>query len=701
MLMKRLTTFLSCIISVLLILSAVAIPAGGPFGMAGTDRLSADRQLPGVSYANTLISGSALPDEPVSAAPGGLVQTHPADAPEEIGQTLSSAVAVPEATEASVASASRDNGTDRITADAEEATTAAPDAAADRTASDISAAAAGDARQIPADSSESASESALPAARQTTASRNAAAARNEITLPTIDTFFPLEFQQDYTGMLTSVDERHVYTFSVTQRGFLQYTVKHAELHNFMGWEITLYREYYLNGVDGEIGYMPMNLLKTTSLATTEGSPTVGVIPGEYRLVVKATSGLSAEEYTLNAVFTAALNHEIECNDTKAAYTELYPGIPMIGSASCYNDKQDDDWYLLRVQKDGKLSITFTHATQNSVSVAWRVALYDESGTELYSENSGLNTETVASGEIGLTKGVYFLAVLGRVHCDADYTLSVTTAADDHFERENNDSMASANALALGGTVNGCITSKAGSLDRDFFRFEMPARGNFSMVFSHSPVSDGGSGKKDNDKNGWNIRLLSASGNLIYSMISTWNTSSVKMPVMGLEAGVYYVEINSEDLYRNTTTYMLIAGNTASSSFETEPNNTPDTATPIAQGIPVTGAIIDALDPDDDYYSFSVSAYSRVTAVLKHESNSTERDIFCFSVWNEAGEKMPVYSGRQPLTDADGNNVYYVKSLGNQPSVTAYFELPAGTYYFKVTSGRFFDKMNYSMEYYLN
>lgn len=685
--MKRLTALVSCIISVLLILSAVAVPAAGSFGVTGADRLSVDGPVQDVSFDETRVSESDRQNPPGTDA---------AEDPCDSAPVLPAPSSDSAGTREPVADAD-DTGTD---------TTAAADtkSAADHTETgsfspkadrpDISAK---DAQYISSDRQDLTDITAVTQS----ASRNAAAAGNEIVLPTIDTFFPLEFTQDYTGMLSSVDERHIYTFSVTQRGFLQYTVTHAEMQNLMGWEITLYREYYLNGVDGEIGYMPMNLLKTTALNTTESSPTVGVIPGEYRLAVKVTSGISSEQYTLNAVFTAALNHEIECNDTKAAYTELYPGIPMIGSASCYSDKQDDDWYLLRVPKDGKMSITFAHATQNNVSIAWRVVLYDETGTELYSENSGMNTGTVASGEIGLQKGVYYLAVLGRVRSDVDYTLSVTTAADDHFEREHNDNMDSANALALGGTVSGCITSKASKLDRDFFRFEMPARGNFSMVFTHSPISDGSSGNEDDDKNGWNIRLMSASGQLIYSMISTWNTATVKMPVMGLEAGMYYVEINSEDLYRSTMTYTLIAGNTASSSFETEPNNTPETATPIAQGVPVTGAIIDSVDPDDDYYSFTVSAYSRVTAVLKHENNGTERDIFSFSVWNEAGEKMPVYSGRQPMTDADGNTVYYVKSLGSQTSVTAYFELPAGTYCFKVTSGRFFDRMNYSIEYYLN
>ena len=690
--MKRLTALVSCVISVMLILSAVAVPAAGPFCISGTDSLSADRPVPGVSLENTLYNEKVYPDDneiDLIAVSDDSVRSDPPTVSE-----VPAGIEVP---------AEKPSYPVAETADppAENTATIEPVTAEESTSPEHTDFAAYTAQPVPADTPENSSLPTEPSERQASASRKAASARNEVALPTIDTFYPLEYGQDYTGMLTSVDERHIYTFSVSERGFLHYSVKHAELHNFMGWEITLYREYYLNGVEGEIGYMPMNLLKTSALDTTEASPTVGVIPGEYRLVVKATSGLSAEEYTLNAVFTAALNHEIECNDTKAAYTELYPGLPMIGSASCYTDKQDDDWYLLRVQKNGKTSITFTHATQDSVSVAWRVVLYDENGTELYSENSGLNTETVASGEIGLSKGVYFIAVLGRVRCDADYTLTVTTTADEHFERENNDSMASANALALGGMVNGCITSKAGKLDRDFYRFEMPTRGNFSMVFIHSVASETDSSKKDADKNGWNIRLLSDTGKLVYSMISSWNTATLRMPVMGLEAGVYYVEVNSEDLYRNTMTYTLVAGTTASSSFETEPNDTPETATPIAQGVPVTGAIIDALDPDDDYYSFSVPAYSRVTVVLKHDSNGTERDIFSFSVWNEAGEKMPVYSGTQPLTDADGNNVYYVKSRGSQTSVTAYFELPAGNYYFKVTSGRFFDQMNYSIEYYLN
>ena len=557
-----------------------------------------------------------------------------------------------------------------------------------------------DSPAVPSDEPEPVFEPVVSTDEPASSPIPAGSRRDELALPTIDTVYPLEFDNEYSGMLTSVDERHIYPFSVPERGFLQYTVKHAEMHNFMGWDVTLYQEYFLNGVDGEVGYRPLNLLQTTALATTEASPTVGIMPGKYRVVVKTTGGIQAEEYTLSVVFTADHTHEIECNDTKAAYTELYANIPMVGSASCYSDRQDDDWYLLRVQNNGSVRLVFRHGTADNVSVAWRVALYSEAGEELYAENSGMNKEEIDSGGIGVAAGVYFVAVLGRVRCDQEYTLTVTAAADDKYERENNDSMETANPLSNGGTVKGCVSAKAGRLDRDFFRFEMPARGNFSMVFTHdAPPAE--EGKKIEDKNGWNVRLLSASGELLYSMVSTWHTPSVSMPAMGLEDGVYYIEINSEDLYRNTTTYTLTAGNTQSSSFETEPNNTPEQATPIANGVPVTGAIIDSVDPDDDYYSFTVPASSRVTVLLKHEATEKERDIFRFSVWDDKGEKMPLYSGGKPMTGADGKNVYYIDSLGTQPTVSGLYELPAGTYYIKVTSGRFFQNIDYMLQFYFS
>ena len=511
---------------------------------------------------------------------------------------------------------------------------------------------------------------------------------------TLDTVLTLTFGKDHSAILGSVNERHIYTLTVSERGFLLYTVSHGEMHDFTGWEATLYREYYLNGVDGEVGFRPLNLLKTTALNTAAASPSVGLMPGNYRIVIRANDS-KAEEYRLNAVFTTASDHEIEYNDTKAAYTELYTDIPMIGSASCYADHQDDDWYLLRIRSDGRAQLTFTHETRENLTVAWRVALYDEAGVEIYSENSGLNTASLDSGELGLPAGNYFVAVLCRTRCDFDYTLTVTSVADDRFERENNDSFSSADELPLGGMISGCVTSKAGKLDRDCYRFTMAARGNFALVFTHAPAA------LEKDKNGWRIRLLSETGAVMYSMISTWNASADRMPVLGLEEGVYYVEISSEDMYRSILTYTLIAGVNESTGFEMEPNNTQETANPVAVGVPITGTIVNAADPDDDYFRFTLSAYSRVTVALRHSPTESERDIFSFSVCDANGEKAPLYAGAEPVKDDSGNNVFYVRSLGSQPEAAGEFALPPGTYYIKVTSGRFFDSVNYTVAYYLN
>ena len=534
----------------------------------------------------------------------------------------------------------------------------------------------------------------LPAAREPLSDPLPAVKKNRAS-SSADTMLALRFGEDYSAILTSADERHIYTFRVDERGVLRYAVSHGEQYGFMGWEATLYREYYLNGVNGEVGYRPLNVLKTTALNQKETSPGIGIIPGDYRIVITAVSGVSADEYSLNATFTASADHEIECNDTKAAYTELYTDVPMIGSASCYADRQDDDWFLLRIRKDGKARIAFSHDTTDSVSVAWRVTLYNDSGAELFVCNSGLNAAVIDSGELGLRAGVYYIAVRCRTRCDSDYTLTVTASADESFEKEDNDSFETADALPLGGMISGCVTAKGGNLDRDYYRFEMNKRGNFSLVFTHAPDT------LKTDKNGWRVRLLTASGEVMYSLISTWNDSANRMPILGLDQGVYYVEICSEDMYRSNVTYTLIAGQNESSGFEMEPNNALQTANPIANGVPITGTIVNAADPDDDYYSFTADVYGRVTVELKHETTGSGRDIFCFSVCDANGEKAPLYDGKDPRTDENGNYVYFVSSLADQPNAVGCYELPPGTYYIKVTSGRFFDSVNYTLTCYCN
>ena len=685
--MKHLRSLFSFLISLLMILSVVVFPAAERFrnGAEGTAEAPLASMQPEHTRSAVPVSPAivqAAPDAPGEADGDG--RPAPASVP-EIAKTASAEEEVTPFQEAEPAAAPGEAIRPAETTDPpiakETADNASPhDEAAVSTA----------ARATQTVTDAVAEKTAAPAAFR----------RGELAYPTIDTLYPLTFDQEYSGTLTSVDERHIYHFEISERGYLQYTVKHAEMRSFMGWDVTLYQEYYLNGVDGQTGFRAMNLLQTTALATTEASPTVGVMPGRYRVVVKTTGGVQAEEYRLTVGFTADHTHEIECNDTKAAYTELYPNLPMVGSASCYSDRQDEDWFLLRIQQDGSLSLSFQHTTADSVSVAWRVALYNEAGEELYAENSGMNKETVESGELGVSAGIYFVAVICRVRCEEDYTLTVNASSGSHFERENNDSMETATPLANGSSVKGCVSTKAGRLDRDFYRFEIPSRGNFSMTFAHDtpPIEEG---KEPDDKNGWNIRLLSASGEVMYSMTSSWYTPSVSMPVMGLEAGSYFIEINSEDLYRSILTYTLTAGNTQASSFETEPNNTPEQATPIANGVPVTGSIIDAASPDDDFYVFHVPSYSRVTVLLKHEPQEDERDIFRFSVCDENGEKAPVYFGSKPMTGSDGKNIYFVDSLAKQPTVSGLFELPAGTYYITVTSGRFFRNIDYMIQFYFS
>ncbi len=498
--------------------------------------------------------------------------------------------------------------------------------------------------------------------------------------------YPLYFFSENVGSLSSADETNVYTFSLESRGVFYYTVSHKEIIGSAGWNISLYGEYFLNGTDGEKGFRLIDSLDTLPSVTKQSSVKLGLFPGNYRLVVTKGAAFTSDNYRIDVYSDESTEFEIECNDNIYRYTSLFSSVPIKGSASHFSDRQDEDWYMFRQYEDGFAELKFEHpAVKDKTTVCWQVILYSESGTVLYSVNSLFTDDVIRSGAIGLTKGNYYVLVRNRVYTDITYTLTLSRADDVAYENEQNDTKATANKISLNSTVTGSIARRLSGIDRDYFSFTVDTAGTVVLEFAHIPETE--------DKDGWNFVLTDEKGTVLYKGISKWSDDVSASSEIGLGNGTYYILVDSDNLYLNSSDYYLTVSYFVGDSFETESNNSFELADRLEEGIPQSGIIVDcSTDYDYDYYCFTLTDTTDISLVFEHEKLAGSRHIFTFTLYNEAFESVGAAVGEK-------TGVKNVSVLSDTEMVQAdYSALPAGTYYVKVSSGLFYESVMYYLSF---
>lgn len=489
---------------------------------------------------------------------------------------------------------------------------------------------------------------------------------------------------DIKGSLASAASVNTYTFTVAERGVLQYYFTRAESNAV--WKVALYQQYDSNGFDGEKQWRLLDQTETDPGKTSDVSPHIGLQKGVYRIVVSAGYSFSSAPYTLKASFEPGTDYEIECNDSVYRYTEISPDVPVRGSAGYLPDKNDKDYFMFRVYDPSRVNLTFSHTKADNLSVFWRVSLFDAHGKELYADNAASAVETIASGDIGLVPGVYFICVESRVYTDFDYTLTVSRKADDSFETEPNGTPAEADFLPANGTVSGALTSASGDNDTDIFALTAEKPGYVILTFTAPAGKD--------EESSHRIALTDAAGKGVWeSVVSPLENTAVSPPI-GLAAGTYYVRVDDNGLFRNPGDYTVASVFTASDSWESEYNGDKTNADVIASGKTVTGTITDCeAEFDDDYYTFTLKKPAFVYVTLAHESSADEKNIFCVSLLDKDGKAVTVEDeNRNKLS------VNKINSFGNTQNAGGYYTLSSGTYYIRVTSGLFRPDMRYELTY---
>lgn len=501
------------------------------------------------------------------------------------------------------------------------------------------------------------------------------------------------FGKTYTSFLSSSTLADVYNFTVNQRGTVTLTFKNTKSADLSSWYIRFYNEYFLNGIDGETSYRLLNVVQANSSDEETVSVEIGVMPGNYRVVITSGDIFSAATYKISAQFNPRTDFEVEYNDTPTRYTEIYADVPMIGTASYFTDTTDADYYMLRVYYPSYIDISFEHPASDLVSVCWRVNLIDINGNELYAESSIFSQEKIQSGQIGLDEGIYFISVVNHVYSDEQYTLTVTKDSSLNFETEPNDTKNEADEIDFSTPIYGATSNRIGKTDKDWFKVTLEADGYINLDFRHT-VTD-----SENSYNTWKISLYTAEQKLVYCKNIQFNAESVVSPAIGLAKGTYYILVDNSDMYAVNDTYCVEVSYVENAYWEKEYNNTYETATPLSKGSAINATLIEnGTDYDADFYKITLSETQDIFINLSHKVSSSNKECFVFTLYDE---------NMKPVAPCDENGKYYYSSLGeliysvsntlDKAQTKAYYNsLKAGNYYVKVSVGLYYSNIVYNL-----
>ena len=429
-----------------------------------------------------------------------------------------------------------------------------------------------------------------------------------------------------TGNLSSTDDRDFFKFTIAESEHKEFRIEFsapASVTQNM-WTINLQddkggRKEYQAGQNG----ITMNGIKTFV------SETLTLDPGVYYIVIYAYSSYSNSDYTL-LVHSDYLPVPVIHDDDYLDYPTEIPLSPYGVNRELdgyIKDADDENIFDFGVNFSGSVSVDFQFS-QNITKQSWILNIYDKNDKLYYSGKFGdegygtafASTKTKTSNKIRIPAGSYYIQVLPINSYDysiSPYRLRINYTPEakeaifsniEHFETEPNDTMLTANNLILGSPLTANLSNDT---DVDYFKFTLTKNGKAAIAFS-TPAAV--------KHNNWTAELLT--GDLTVPAIYTGSFGSdgiseslsdyktQKSNPVRLPPGTYYIKVSAPNIinYSNED-YQIRVDFTEEISgsgilYETEFNNTPETANALPLNTDMTGNLFNA--QDIDYFKITIS-----------------------------------------------------------------------------------------------
>lgn len=448
----------------------------------------------------------------------------------------------------------------------------------------------------------------------------------------------LSFGKKVTGKLTSCTAENWYKFSSKANGYFQINFSKNAAANVddidRGWDVYLYSDSNLT-----------DCIKSYR-GITDKQLSAYLPFGNRTCYIKVCANFNYSDgyaptncpYDLTVSFTGSDAWETEYNDANATANTI--SVNKNYSATLYQAK-DVDWYKVNITERGYFKFNFImNATSDETKYGWDVSVYDSSLNELKTYSALKSSFT--SQALPFAKGTYYVKVCanfnysdGYAPVDCVYKFNVSFAATDAWENEYNDTNATANTISANKNYSGTLYK---STDVDWYKVKITDKGYFRIKFTVDSLVN-----VDDIDRGWDVSVYDSSLNEIktYSGI----TGSVSEPVLPYAPGTYYVKVcanyNYSDGYAPTDClYKLNVVTKASSTWESEKNDTQKKATSMALNKTYSGIFTNSSDVD--WYKINVKNPGVVKFTLAKDKNVSVDDVkdgWNVYVYNKAGDKV--------------------------------------------------------------
>lgn len=471
---------------------------------------------------------------------------------------------------------------------------------------------------------------------------------------TLDTAEIISVNTTIDGALSDNSDADYFQFTTEENGAFCVTFSHEVLEaSYAVWRLTLLDH------DGET----IRTWDVDGDADVIATDMMGMRAGTYCLKISSVFYQDAP-YAFQVDFTAASAseqlYEAEYNNTAVSANPLPVNTSCMGNLY---SSDDVDYYAVTLSENGSIALTFAHPALTSDAATWCMELLDADLNKLTSwDISGLDCE-LTTDHMGCGAGTYYIRITSVFYNGSSYSLlaDYTSAAlsEELYETEYNNTLAQASTLPCNTECNGNLYS---SEDVDCYAVKLTESGAISISFQHPELSS--------ESTAWRVELLDESGNVFTSWDVGGKQTSLITDCMGFGAGMYYVRVSSVfiDNASYTVSVNFVASQENGQLYETEMNNTMDTAEPLLLEAMRCGCLYSS--SDIDYYAVTLQEKSDLRIVFNHvETGSSSMH------WQVS------------LLDESGNVICKENSNGDQTSITlrAGTRLDAGSYYVKISS----------------
>ena len=431
----------------------------------------------------------------------------------------------------------------------------------------------------------------------------------------------VEVNKEYSGSLMSSSDVDYYYFSLSSpaKTAIDFTHEIVESSNKY-WVVELYTE-------------ELNKISKLSIAGNKPDtmlPSVGLPAGKYYIKILDDYSNSMDyHFTVNC--TASNYWEKEINNDYYSASVMSINNTYNGSL-CTTD--DIDFYRFSLSSASKINIDFSHELVDTSNTYWKINLYDSSYERIMSMSIKGKESFVASPNVGLPAGEFYIKINDDYYNGMDYEIRVNSEVASNWETELNNDYSTGDDISFN-TVY--YSSMCDTNDVDYYRFTLNSTADISIDFEHDYY--------DSSNTYWRIYLHDTNGNQKLSFNSKGNKTSTSSSTTSLEPGDYYIKINDD--YYNGIDYKFVVNGPVTTYTITYNANGGSGAPASQTKYQNQNLTLSSTKPTRSGYTFlgwSTSSTATTATYAPGDTYTTNASATLYAVW-----RSPILLG-----DADGD-----------------------------------------------